>query len=551
MELDTIIIGSGMGGLSSAICLSRSGQKVMVLEQHDVPGGWCHSFYLKGYRFTPGVHYMGLLDKGESTSELYEGLGIANDLVFFRMNPTAFEHCWIGNERVDMAAGFNELIESLSNRFPKEKKGIIKYLEIVRKVSNELHLIPKMNGFWDNITIPWRTRNLGRYGLFSLKTVIDWYIKDPLLKNVLNVQAMNHGLPPERASFPYHCAVMQHYFSGGFYPMGGGGSIVKAMTKAIKKNGSKVRTSSRVKSILIEGNKKKRAVGVKLEDGEKIYAKNIISNTDPSKTYIDLVGEKNLSNKLSKKLAKTKYSCTSLMLFVTVDMDVSEAGLDSGNIWMMGNKDADDVFKDLMKVDIASGEAFPGMFISCTTLKDPPSFDGRHHTLEVVTFINRKSFNHIKEDGNHRSKKYTQFKELLTNKMINGLEKVLPGVSDKIVQKELGTPITNEFYINSTEGSVYGTEKSFKQTGPFSYKSKTEIQNLYLCGASVMAHGVAGASYSGVQAAAIILKCKQDDLLKTDESQNIRIYDAENSSEYPEWMFKKMKLKKSRVRTSH
>ena len=551
MELDTIVIGSGMGGLSSAICLSRSGQKVMVLEQHDVPGGWCHSFYLKGYRFTPGVHYMGLLDKGESTSELYEGLGIANDLVFFRMNPSAFEHCLVGDKRIDMAAGFNGLIESLSNRFPNEKKGIKEYLEIVQKVSTELHLIPKMNGFWDNITIPWRTRNLGRYGLFSLKTVIDWHIKDPLLKNVLNVQAMNHGLPPERASFPYHCAVMQHYFNGGFYPMGGGGSIVKAMTKAIKKNGSKVRTSSRVKSILIEGNKKKRAVGVELDNGEKIYAKNIISNTDPNTTYIDLIGKENLSKKLSKKLAKTKYSCTSLMLFLTVDMDVSKSGLDSGNIWMMDNKDADDVFKDLMKVDITSGKTFPGMFISCTTLKDPPSFDGKHHTLEVVTFINRESFNHLKEDKNQRSKKYTEFKEHLTKKMINGLEKVIPGVSNKIVHKELGTPITNEFYINSTKGSVYGTEKSFKQTGPFSYKSKTEIENLYLCGASVMAHGVAGASYSGVQAAAIILKCKQEDLLKTDESQNIRIYDAENSSEYPDWMFKKMKLKRSRVRTNH
>jgi phytoene dehydrogenase-like protein len=190
------------------------------------------------------------------------------------------------------------------------------------------------------------------------------------------------------------------------------------------------------------------------------------------------------------------------------------------------------------------------MFISCTTLKDPPSFDGRHHTLEVVTFINRESFNHLKEDGYHRSKEYAQFKERLTQKMINGLERVLPGVSNKIVHKELGTPITNEFYINSTEGSVYGTEKSFKQTGPFSYKAKTEIENLYLCGASVMAHGVAGASYSGVQTAAIILNCKQEDLIKTDESQNMRIYNAENSSEYPEWMLRKMKMKKSRARAA-
>jgi len=87
---DTIIVGSGVGGLSAAICLAREGQKVLVLEQHDVPGGWCHSFYLNGYRFTPGVHYIGLLDKDQSSSELYEGLGIANDIVFYRMNPKAF-----------------------------------------------------------------------------------------------------------------------------------------------------------------------------------------------------------------------------------------------------------------------------------------------------------------------------------------------------------------------------------------------------------------------------------------------------------------------------
>ena len=51
VQYDVIIIGSGVGGLSAAICLAREGKKVLVLEQHDVPGGWCHSFYLNGYRF--------------------------------------------------------------------------------------------------------------------------------------------------------------------------------------------------------------------------------------------------------------------------------------------------------------------------------------------------------------------------------------------------------------------------------------------------------------------------------------------------------------------
>ena len=549
MELDTIIIGSGAGGLSAAICLAKEGQKVLVLEQHDVPGGWCHSFYLKGHRFTPGVHYIGLLGKGESTSELYEGLGIANDLTFFRMNPKGYDHCWIGDERIDLPADFDKLVHSLSERFPKEKKNIIKYLTLVRNVSRQIQLIPKMKGFWDAITIPFRTRHMGKYGMFTLKKVIDWHIKDPLLKTVLNVQCGDHGLPPGKASFPVHCAVMEHYFKGGFYPMGGGGAIVKAMTNKIKELGSEVRTSQNVTRILLEGDKKKKAVGVELENGEQIFAKRVISNADPDITYLDLVGKENLSSKLVKRLSETKYSCTSLMLFLVVDMDMRKAGMDSGNIWLMpeNDKDPDDLFEEMMKVDIAEGEEFPGFFLSCTTIKDPTSFDGRYHSMEVVTFINHEAFSQFKADDKRKSEEYLAFKEHLTQKVIRTLEKTFPGIGEKIVHKDLGTPLTNQHYINSTNGCVYGTEKTFKQIGPFSYKAKSEIENLYLCGASILSHGVAGASYSGVQTAAGILGKRQDDLIQSDDTQNIQIFEAEDDSNYPDWIKQKMEVKKSRV----
>ncbi|MDH7445794.1 phytoene desaturase family protein [Aquimarina sp. 2201CG14-23] len=546
-DYDTIIIGSGAGGLSAAICLARAGQKVLVLEQHDVPGGWCHSFYLNGYRFTPGVHYIGLLNKGGSTSTLYEGLGIANDISFFRMNPKAYEHCWIGDKRIDMPAGYDNIKEALSRQFPEETKGIAKYLKLVSDVSYELQLIPKVKGFWAHITIPFRTKNMGKYSVFSLRKVISKHIKNPLLKAVLNIQIGDHGLPPSRTSFPLHAAVMGHYSNGGYYPIGGGGALVKAMTNALKKHHGEIRTSQKVKKILLKGDKKKKAIGVQLENGENIFAKRIISNADPNKTFIDLIGKNNISNKLNKRLSKTKYSCTSLMLFLTVDMDVRKAGLDSGNIWMMEHEDLDAIFEKTQKIDILDGDIFPGMFISCTTLKDPISFDGRYHTIEAITYINHESFSAFKNEEDIRSEAYLTFKEKLTVKMINTLEKAIPGVSEKIVQKELGTPITNEYYINSTNGCVYGTEKSFWQIGPFAYKSKSEIENLHLCGASVLSHGVAGAGYSGVETAAKILNCRQEDLIQPDDSQNIRIYEAEDDSEYPEWMQKKIQVKKDRL----
>jgi len=544
---DTIIIGSGAAGLSAAICLSRAGQKVLVLEQHYVPGGWCHSFYLNGHRFSPGVHYIGRMDEGDSTSSLYEGLGIANDLVFFRMNPKGYEHCWIGKERIDLPAGFEELCESLAQRFPHERKGLKKYLTLVKNVADEVQLIPKMHGFWDNVTIAYRTRHMGKYGLFSLKRVIDWHIKDPLLKAVLNVQCGDHGLPPSKASFPIHCVVMSHYFHGGFYPMGGGAGIVKAMTKAIRKYNGEIRTGTGVKRILIEGDKKKKAVGVELENGEVIKASRVVSNADPSKTFA-MVGKANLSKKLQKKLSGTKYSATALFLFLTVDMDVRQAGIDSGNIWYLQHDDLEKLYRDMTFDDLMVGDEFPGCFISCPTLKDPVSFDGYHHTIEVVTFIEYKTFSEFATEADYHSDKYLKHKERIREKLLNNVEKVLPGVRKHIVQAELGTPMTSEFYINGTEGNVYGTEKNFKQTVMFPFNTKTEIENLYLCGASVLAHGVGGASNSGVQTAAKILNCKAEGLIEPIEGQHVRIYDSENSSQWPQWIHDKREAKKRRFK---
>jgi len=535
-EFDTIIIGSGVGGLSTAICLARAGQKVLVLEQHYVPGGWSHSFTLKGQRFSPGVHYVGLLDEGQSTDKLYRGLGIANDMVFFRMNKDAYEHCLIGDKSFDLPAGVENLKKRLSSHFPHEEKNINEYLTLVQRVSYELQLIPKLKGFWQNITVPFRTKHFGKFSLFPLKRVVGWHVKDPILKAVLNVQCGDHGLSPNRACFPVHCSVMSHYFDGGFYPMGGGGGIVKAMTNGIKRHGGEVRVKQNVKNIII---KNKKAVGVLLENGQKIMAKNIVSNADPSITYLNLIGKEHISKSLIKKLEKTKYSVTSLILFLTLDLDVTQFQIDSGNIWMMKDENDDANFEHLMSDTIATGDSFPAVFISCTTLKDPASFNGRYHNFEIVTYVNYDQMSDFNGLDDYHNEDYKKFKEKIIDKLMNNVEKIIPNAKQHIIQAELGTPKTNEFYINSTKGNVYGTEKTLNQVGPFSYKNKTEIENLFLCGACTLSHGVTGATHSGLAAAAVILGCTADDLLIEDENQKIRIYDAEDASTWPDWVHTK------------
>ena len=91
-------------------------------------------------------------------------------------------------------------------------------------------------------------------------------------------------------------------------------------------------------------------------------------------------------------------------------------------------------------------------------------------------------------------------------------------------------------------------QKKFTQIGPFSFKNKSEIKNLYLCGASTLSHGVGGASHSGVEAAAQMLNVKSEELMVDNENQKLRIYDAENYDAFPEFIKQKIEDRKRRFK---
>ena len=108
--------------------------------------------------------------------------------------------------------------------------------------------------------------------------------------------------------------------------------------------------------------------------------------------------------------------------------------------------------------------------------------------------------------------------------MLSTIERVVPGVRDHLKLCELGTPLTNDFYVNSYRGNLYGTAKTWSQIGPGAPRIRTEIPGLFHCGQSTSAHGVLGSMYTGIVAAAKISGKRMDEMLAFGDEGKVHCY---------------------------
>jgi all-trans-retinol 13,14-reductase len=496
---DSIIIGSGMGSLTTAAILAKEGQKVLVLERHYIAGGFTHIFKRKGFEWDVGIHYIGEVQRETSViKKLFDY--ISDGQLKWADMGDVYDKIIIGDKEYDFVKGVQNFKKKMLGYFPDEKQAIEAYVSLVFKA------IKTSQKFYMDKALPPIMSSLfgGKmrkpFYDFSDKTtyeVLSSITKNEELIKVLSGQYGDYGLPPKQSSFVMHAAVARHYFAGGSFPVGGSSEIAKTIDTVIEKAGGTILISAEVDEVIIENNK---AIGVKMKDGKTFLAKKIISGAGIMTTYNKLIPSNIVEkHQLKQQLQTVKRSVSHACLYIGLEGSPSALNLPKTNYWVYPDKIDHDTAVDNYLDDLDAD--FPVVYISFPSAKDPdwPNRYPGKSTIDIITLLPYDGFKNW--EGSRwmkRGEEYEALKDKISKRLLEVLFKHIPQAKGKIEHYELSTPLTTKHFINYDKGEIYGLDHSPKRFRQRFLKPRTPIKNFYLTGQDIVTAGVAAALFSGV-----------------------------------------------------
>ncbi len=502
---DTIVIGSGMGGLTTACFLAKAGQRVLILERHYTAGGFTHTFSRKGYEWDVGVHYIGDVHRPHTPMRRLFDFVSEGQLKWAEM-PAVYDRIQLGTQSFEYVKGEAAFRDRMLKSFPKEAAAISSYLQLIKKANrsaSSFYALQTLPGPLAKLLYRPLSQSFQSFAQRTTADVLAELTEDRTLRAVLAAQWGDYGLPPSQSSFAMHAMVAKHYLNGASYPVGGSANIARSIAQVLSKHKADLVTSAEVQEIVCEG---QRAKGVRLKDGQIISADRIVSAIGYRNTFGTLLAhEQSVSPHYREQLSRLPASMAHLCLYIGLKHELSELDVPSSNIWIYEDEDFDKVLSSL------SGDfqgSFPLVYISFPSSKDPEW--SKHHpgksTIEIVVPAPYAWFAAWRDrPWQKRGEDYKAFKAQLSEKLLEVLYQQFPQLRDKIHYTELSTPLSTQHFSNYQQGEIYGIDHSPLRFRQDWLRSDTPIKNLFITGQDIVSCGVGGALSAGALTALRIL----------------------------------------------
>ena len=513
-SFDVIIIGSGIGGLTTGALLALNGKRVLILEKHFKIGGWTHTFRRDNYEWDVGIHYIGDVHKPWSVVRRLFDLVSDGKLKWSHMDSN-YDRIIFPDKTFNFIAPRKQFVEDMISYFPGEEQALKTYMILIDqavKTSRPYFANKAMPDLLGSITYPFMTRKFFKLADRTTYDVLSELTDNEEMIGVLTGQWGDHGLPPKQSSFAMHAFVVRHYLDGGNYPTGSSRSIAETISDLIEKHDGKLAVNAAVEEIIVHNG---AAVGVRMSSGDEITADTIISSAGVMNTYEKLINKSQLPINIPSSLQSVQKTESYICLHIGLNSSAKDLGLKNTNLWVYPGYDHD---QNIEKFTQNPESEFPVVYISFPSAKDE-AWDQDHAgyaTMEAITMSKWDWYTKWQEmPWKKRGEKYENEKEKLSNRIMDVVHQHVPGIKDAIDYLELSTPLTIRDLANYQQGEMYGvyhTPQRFRQRW---LKPRAEVKNLFLTGQDVTTAGVTSALFSGLLTASVVLKKNLTNMIKS------------------------------------
>ncbi|MGH1361823.1 MAG: phytoene desaturase family protein [Burkholderiaceae bacterium] len=498
---DAIVIGSGMGGMAAAAALSKTGHRVLMLEQYKTLGGQTHSFSREGFSWDVGIHYLSGIAPGELDREIIDWL--SETPIDFEPMGAVYDNLHIGEtEPLAVSRPYEAQEMDLKDRFPEQAQAIEAWTAALRQGREAMYTVIStraMPALMGSAVKWWNRHAIERWCNRTTQEVIDEITPDLALRAAFAAQWGDHGGRPSRASFAMHALISGSYLEcGAWYPVGGAGVIAKQILPTISANGGEARAGTCVDKLLLEDQK---VVGVRTTEGEEIRAEVVLSSIGARETVTRLLPEGSGHDDWINEVLSLSSSIAHFSLFLGFEGDVQAAGATKSNHWLYPTGEVDALWGQ------APDGAPPGMFVSFASLKDPDHNPGpaKKHHGEVIAWTDWSTVAQWADtEPDRRGEDYQDFKRRVEDALFEQFRSYFPALAELVVFRELSTPLATAAITGHHQGAFYGLEVTPERVISDALRASTPIDGLYLSGQDVASPGVPGALWGGLLAAASV-----------------------------------------------
>ncbi len=497
MKTDYLILGSGLAGLSFGALMAKAGKKVVILEAHDCPGGYGHTFSEGNlYRFNAQFHYVWNCGEGRVVHNFLKKLNLHHDVTFEKYDCDRYDHNRMPNFALDIPSDLQVLITRLQALFPSHARNIKNFITEVEQTADALDKLPIPLNPPFLLSNPRSSYHLFKYRNATLQQVFDQFQLPLAAQTLLALQWPDFLLPPRDLSFFAWATLFMGYCRGAYYPTKHFESVINALVKTIEDNGGNIIYNRKITQFIRNG---KTITGVLADDlnnsGQisEHHGTDIICNIDPKKAA-EMIGFEHFSHSVQRKLLYD-YSPSNFMAYCVVkDLDLRDYGFGKWNVFHTEQEDLNQAFDDMY---LRGDYSKPSFVITTPSLltNDHSDCPENCQIIEFLTVANYDRFHDLKISD---AAQYRQKKKEIFDAIIAVVEKhYIPNFSQHLVFKMTGSPTTNQRFCGSPAGNSYGSNLTPKNLNLNRLNHQTSLKHFYFCNASSGFPGFTGTIKTG------------------------------------------------------